>query len=65
MVVEREKWGANRVKKEGIKPSFFDGKIFFDTVASVARHDGVVEGGTGFLPDLSDDFQTVRTRGLK
>lgn len=53
------------LKEGGLKAFFFDGKIFFNTVASVVRHDGVVEGGTGSLPDPADDFQTVRTRGLR
>lgn len=48
----------------GGKALFQDAKLFCLTVASVIKHDGVVEGGTGSLLNPSDDWQTKRTTGV-
>lgn len=40
---------VKRLKKGGVAAFFFDVKIFFGTIASVLKKDGVVEGGTGKL----------------
>ena len=40
---------AKILRKGGFKAFFFDAKLFFDTVMSVVKHDGVVEGGTGYI----------------
>lgn len=37
------------LKRGGMDAFFMDAKCFFRTFASVARHEGVVEGGTGAL----------------
>ncbi len=36
-----------QLRQGGVKAFFFDVKMFFGTIVSVVRHDGVVEGGTG------------------
>lgn len=51
---------ANIVKQGGIKALFFDAKIFLETVVSVLKRDGVVEGGTGSYPNYrSYNYKTV------
>ena len=42
---------ANRMNEGGLKAFAFDCKCFVDTIFSVARSEGVVEGGTGAMHD--------------
>lgn len=49
-IVDKAKLDGEYVKilrQGGMKALFFDGKCFVDTIRSVLRSDGVVEGGTG------------------
>lgn len=48
----------------GVKAFLQDIKIFIATIASVAHHDGVVEGGTGSVSDSPDNWQAKVPRGL-
>ena len=45
------------LKQGGWKAFCFDVKMFFLTIGSVLRHDGVVEGGTGTLEAVDYGFQ--------
>jgi len=51
------------LRKSSISGFLMDIQCFFGSIASVLRHDGVVEGGTGSLTDSSYDFQAKITRG--
>jgi len=51
------------LRQGGFRALFFDVKCFVRTITSVLKHDGVVEGGTGSLPDPTDDVQSKITRG--
>ncbi len=50
------------LRRNSLSGFCMDIRCFFGTIASVIKHDGVVEGGTGSLPDLGNDFQTKITR---
>ena len=41
---------------------WFDCKCFFGTIASVLKHDGVVEGGTGEMKKGSEESKTEETK---
>lgn len=49
---------ARVLENGGLKAFFQDCRLLLGTIASVACHDGVVEGGTGSLSGQSNDFQT-------
>lgn len=46
---------VSKLKKGGMGAFFFDCRMFVETVVSVLKHDGVVEGGTGSLIDTTGD----------
>ena len=44
---------------------FFDCKCFFGTIKSVLKHEGVVEGGTGSIENLTEGHDKVKTVNLE
>lgn len=52
---------VENLHKGGVRAFLQDVECFFGTIASVVKHDGVVEGGTGSLHGTTDVSQVART----
>lgn len=67
LISEKAKLDGEYVKelrKGGMRAFFFDVKLFFETVVSVLKHDGVVEGGTGNIPDMKESWRSRDTKDV-